>query len=119
MFEGHTVFKKFGEAGLLGITRDPKYNGLGLDYSYSLAFFEALGSTIGIGGFISGLLVQTDMATPALARFGSEELKQKFLVPTIAGDYVACVGITEPSGGSDVAGRVYLCSSIFIPIFNF
>lgn len=106
MFDGHTVFKKFGEAGLLGITRDTKYNGLGLDYSYSLAFFETLGSTIETSGVISGLLVQTDMATPALARFGSDELKKQFLAPSIAGDYVACVGVTEPSGGSDVAGKL-------------
>lgn len=43
------------------------------------------------------------MATPALIRFGSEELKQQFLVPTIAGDYVACLGVSEPGAGSDVA----------------
>ena len=47
--------------------------------------------------------VQADMATPALIRFGSEELKQQFLVPTIAGDFVACLGVSEPGAGSDVA----------------
>jgi citronellyl-CoA dehydrogenase len=47
--------------------------------------------------------VQTDMATPALARFGSDELRREFLAPTIAGDYVACLGVSEPGGGSDVA----------------
>jgi len=47
--------------------------------------------------------VQTDMATPALARFGSDELRREYLAPTIAGDYVACLGVSEPGGGSDVA----------------
>ena len=48
--------------------------------------------------------VQTDMATPALARFGSDELKREFLAPAIAGDMVACIGVSEPGAGSDVAG---------------
>ncbi|KAH0627452.1 hypothetical protein JD844_003173 [Phrynosoma platyrhinos] len=47
--------------------------------------------------------VQADMATPALARFGSDELKREFLAPTIAGDVVACLGVSEPGAGSDVA----------------
>ena len=107
MFDAHMVFKKLGEAGLLGITRDPKYNGLGLDYSFTLAFFEALGSNIQTGGVISGIAVQTDMATPALSKFGSDELKSQFLAPSISGDYVACIGITEPTGGSDVSGSLH------------
>ena len=47
--------------------------------------------------------VQTDMATPALARFGSDEMKREFLAPSIAGDMVACIGVSEPGAGSDVA----------------
>ena len=43
------------------------------------------------------------MAVPALARFGSDELKKQFLVPTIAGDVVACIGVSEVGAGSDVA----------------
>ncbi len=79
-----------------------EYNGLGLDYSYSIAFFEEL-AKINCGAIPAGLEVQTDMAVPALAKFGSDELKREFLAPTIAGDYVSCVGVSEPSGGSDVA----------------
>lgn len=45
----------------------------------------------------------TDMAVPALARFGSHQLKTSFLSPSIAGDFVACVGVSEPGAGSDVA----------------
>ena len=48
--------------------------------------------------------VQTDMATPALARFGSDELQREFLAPAIAGEQVACIGVSEPAAGSDVSG---------------
>lgn len=101
-FPSHQLFKKLGNAGLLGITRDPEYGGLGLDYSYSMAFFEEL-AKINCGGIPTAITVQTDMALPALANFGSDKLKREFLKPTIKGDYVACVAISEPSGGSDVA----------------
>ncbi|KPM04167.1 acyl CoA dehydrogenase 6-like protein [Sarcoptes scabiei] len=101
-FPAHTVFKKLGDAGLLGITRDPKYKGLGLDYSFSAVLFEEL-SRINCGGIPSAIEVQTDMALPALATFGSDYLKEQFLMPSITGEYVACVGVSEPSGGSDVA----------------
>ena len=47
--------------------------------------------------------VQSDMCTPALTRFGSDQLRREFLAPSIAGDYVGCVGVSEPGGGSDVA----------------
>ena len=47
--------------------------------------------------------VQSDMCTPALTRFGRDELRREFLVPTIAGDYVGCLGVSEPGAGSDVA----------------
>ena len=64
---------------------------------------EALGNTR-CGGVPMAIGVQTDMATPALARFGSDDLRKEFLAPAIAGDMVACVGVSEPGAGSDVAG---------------
>ena len=63
---------------------------------------ETLGH-IRCGGVPMAIGVQTDMATPALARFGSDELRKEFLAPAIAGDYVACIGVSEPGAGSDVA----------------
>ncbi|MDP2132847.1 MAG: acyl-CoA dehydrogenase family protein, partial [Sulfuritalea sp.] len=63
---------------------------------------EALGDCA-CGGVPMAIGVQTDMCTPALARFGSEALKQEFLAPAIAGDLVGCIGVSEPGGGSDVA----------------
>jgi citronellyl-CoA dehydrogenase len=102
MFPAHDLFRKMGRQGYLGINKPAKYGGLGLDYSYQLAFIESLGH-IACGGVPMGIGVQTDMATPALARFGSEALCEEFLVPSITGEMVACVGISEVGAGSDVA----------------
>ncbi|MDO9133941.1 acyl-CoA dehydrogenase family protein [Hydrogenophaga sp.] len=103
IFPAHEVFKGLGELGLLGLTKPEAYGGAGLDYSYGMAMAETLGH-IHCGGVPMAIGVQTDMATPALARFGSEELKREFLAPAIAGDMVGCIGVSEPAAGSDVAG---------------
>ncbi|XP_034984830.2 probable acyl-CoA dehydrogenase 6 [Zootoca vivipara] len=101
-FPAHQVFKILGKAGFLGVNKPTEYGGLGLDFSYSIAVAEELGN-IRCGGVPMAIGVQADMATPALARFGSEELKREFLAPSIAGDVVACLGVSEPGAGSDVA----------------
>jgi citronellyl-CoA dehydrogenase len=101
-FPSHEVFKKLGDLGLLGIKYDPAWGGLGLDFSYSMVMAEALGE-IDCGGVPMAIGVQTDMCTPALARFGSDELKREWLAPSIAGDLVGCIGVSEPGAGSDVA----------------
>ncbi|MDI1341258.1 acyl-CoA dehydrogenase family protein [Polaromonas sp.] len=102
IFPAHEVFKKLGNLGLLGLTKPEAYGGAGLDYSYGVAMAEALGH-IDCGGVPMAIGVQTDMCTPALARFGSDELKREFLAPAIAGDMVGCIGVSEPGAGSDVA----------------
>src|SRR3954466_7916609 len=102
IFPAHQVFRRLGQLGLLGLTKPEEYGGAGLDYSYSMAMAEALGH-IDCGGVPMAIGVQTDMATPALARYGSEELKREFLAPAIAGDMVACIGVSEPAAGSDVS----------------
>jgi len=101
-FPAHEVFKKLGGLGMLGLTKPEAYGGAGLDYSYAMVMAETLGH-IRCGGVPMAIGVQTDMATPALARFGSDELRKQFLAPSIAGDYVACIGVSEPGAGSDVA----------------
>ena len=88
-FPAHEVFRKLGAMGMLGLTKPEAYGGAGLDYSYAMVFAETLGH-IQCGGVPMAIGVQTDMATPALARFGSDELRREFLAPSIAGDYVAC-----------------------------
>ena len=102
MFPAHEVFRDLGRLGLLGLTKPEAHGGAGLDYAYSMAMAETLGH-IHCGGVPMGIGVQTDMATPALARFGSEELQREFLAPAIAGEVVACIGVSEPGAGSDVA----------------
>ena len=101
-FPSHEVFKKMGDLGLLGLRYPEEYGGAGLDMTYSLVLAEELGM-IDCGGVPMAIGVQTDMCTPALARFGSDELRKQFLAPAIAGDMVGCLGVSEPGGGSDVA----------------
>jgi citronellyl-CoA dehydrogenase len=103
IFPAHEVFKGLGKLGLLGLTKPEAYGGAGLDYSYAMAMAETLGH-IDCGGVPMAIGVQTDMCTPALARFGSEDLCRQFLAPAIAGDMVGCIGVSEPGAGSDVAG---------------
>jgi citronellyl-CoA dehydrogenase len=102
IFPAHEVFKKLGKLGLLGVSKPEAYGGMGLDYSFSTVMAEELG-LCRAGGVPMAIGVQTDMATPALARFGSDELRKEFLAPAIAGDMVAAIAVSEVSGGSDVA----------------
>ena len=102
IFPAHQLFKKMGDLGLLGIKYPTEFGGMGLDFSYSMVMAEALGEC-NAGGVPMAIGVQTDMCTPALARFGSDALRHEFLAPAIAGDMVGCVGVSEVGGGSDVA----------------
>ncbi|CAB1350725.1 unnamed protein product, partial [Coregonus sp. 'balchen'] len=86
------------------------YGGLGLDFSYSIAVSEELGY-IRCGRILMG--VQTDMATPSLARFGSAELKKEFLLPSIMGDKMNCLGVSEVGTGSDVASTLFSITLVF------
>jgi citronellyl-CoA dehydrogenase len=101
-FPSHAVFKQLGDLGLLGLKYPEEYGGAGLDFSYSMVMAEALGECA-CGGVPMAIGVHTDMCTPALARFGSDALRREFLAPSIAGDMVGCVAVSEPGGGSDVA----------------
>ncbi|QCI65101.1 acyl-CoA dehydrogenase family protein [Phreatobacter stygius] len=102
IFPAHELFRKLGALGFLGLNKPVEYGGQGLDYSFALLMAEELGA-IRCGGVPMAIGVQTDMATPALARFGSDALRREFLAPSISGDFVACIGVSEPSAGSDVA----------------
>ncbi|WP_371998764.1 acyl-CoA dehydrogenase family protein (plasmid) [Tistrella mobilis] len=102
IFPAHELFKKMGDQGFLGINKPEAYGGLGLDYTYQLAFCEAI-SAARSPSVVMAIGVQTDMATPALAKHGSDELRREFLAPAISGDRVACIGVSEPGAGSDVA----------------
>lgn len=102
LFPAHTLFKKLGDRGLLGVGRDPRWGGLGLDFRYTVVMAEELGRCKS-AAVAMAIGVQTDMCTPALANFGSDELREKYLVPAITGELVGCIGVSEPEAGSDVA----------------
>lgn len=95
------VFQKLGELGVLGVRYDEKYGGSGLDFWYTLILCEELAKSNYIGVAVS-ILMQCEMCTAAIHEEGSEELKQQFLVPAIKGEALGCLGVTEPSTGSDV-----------------
>ncbi|WP_095107537.1 citronellyl-CoA dehydrogenase [Pseudomonas sp. Irchel 3E20] len=102
-FPIHEIFRKAGDLGLLGISKPEQFGGMGLDYSYSIVAAEEFG-TVRCGGVPMSIGVQTDMCTPALARFGSDALREQFLRPAISGEQVGCIGVSEAGAGSDVAG---------------
>ncbi len=104
IFPAHEIFKKMGDLGLLGINKPEADGGLGLDYSYAAILNEATGH-IDCGGVPMAIGVQTDMATPALARWGSRRLARASSSPRRSpATWSACVGVCEvPSAGSDVA----------------
>src|ERR1700754_2622220 len=98
-----SVFRRMGELGFLGLSMPEAYGGQGGDYYCNLVLAEEL-SRSHSGGLAMGLAVHTDMATPPILQFGTEEQKQGYLVPSIRGEKISCLGITEPDAGSDVAG---------------
>ncbi|VDM71369.1 unnamed protein product, partial [Strongylus vulgaris] len=106
-FPAHTVFKQLGNMGVLAISKPVAFGGLGMDFSYSIAVAEELGY-IDCAAIPMSICVQTHMATPALAEFGSDSLRAEFLTPSMTGDMVACIAVSEPEAGSDVAAiRTY------------
>lgn len=79
-----------------------EYGGLGLDFSYSVVVAETMGK-INCAAIPMASAVQSDMATPALSDYGSNYLKREFLLPSMLGERVACLGVSEACAGSDVA----------------
>jgi alkylation response protein AidB-like acyl-CoA dehydrogenase len=95
------VFPRMGELGFLGLHYPTEYGGQDGDYFCSVVLSEEM-ARARCGGLGMAVAVQTDMATPPILKFGTEEQKQRYLVPAIKGEKVACLGITEPNAGSDV-----------------
>jgi citronellyl-CoA dehydrogenase len=103
IFPAHELFPKLGAVGLLGLEYEEAYGGMGADHSFTVIAGEEMGR-INCGGVPMAMAVQMSMATPALSRYGSPELKERFLGPSIRGELVASIAVTEPDAGSDVAG---------------
>lgn len=96
------IWQRMGELGYLGLHYPEKYGGSQADFFYSVIFTEELSRSM-MGGFCAAVGVHQYMATAHLANAGSEELKQKYLVPAISGEKIGALAISEPGAGSDVA----------------
>ncbi|MGB7981577.1 MAG: acyl-CoA dehydrogenase family protein [Candidatus Nanopelagicales bacterium] len=102
-FPAHELFPKAGELGLFGLEVDPEFGGQGADHTYTLILGEELGRA-DVAGVPLAIAVQASMSTPSLAKYGSAELKTKYLAPALSGQMVSAVAVSEPDAGSDVAG---------------
>jgi acyl-CoA dehydrogenase len=96
------VFGKMAAQGLLGLKYEERYGGQGGDYLHEAVLIEELART-GSGGTAAGIGAHINIATPPIWKFGTEDQKQRYLVPAIAGEKIGALGITEPGAGSDVA----------------
>ena len=99
----NSIFQRLGELGFLGLRYPPEYGGQGGDYFSAVVLSEEM-ARAGSGGLGMAVAVQTEMATPPVFKFGTEEQKRRWLAPAIRGEQIASIAITEPDAGSDVAG---------------
>ena len=95
-----SIWKKMGDMGFLGLSFPEKYGGSDLDFFFEVIFNEELGR-LNCGGFIITQQVVQYMSAPYIYKYGSEQLKDKYLPGIISGDLISCIGITEPDAGSD------------------
>lgn len=104
IFPAHDLFPKLAKVGVFGLEYDTEFGGQGADHTFTVALGEELGYSTNCAGVPMAIAVQAAMATPSLAKFGSDELKREFLAPALAGEHVVSVAVSEPDAGSDVAG---------------
>ncbi|MFT4806665.1 MAG: acyl-CoA dehydrogenase, partial [Psychroserpens sp.] len=97
------IWKKFGEMGFFGIAYPEEYGGMDLDLFYTVILLEEL-QKVNSGGFAAAIWAHAYLAMTHLNKEGDDAIKQKYLAPSITGDKIGCLCITEPFGGSDVAG---------------
>jgi acyl-CoA dehydrogenase len=97
------IWKKFGDMGFFGISYPEAYGGLNLDLFYAVILLEEL-QKINSGGFAAAIWAHVYLAMTHLNKEGNHDIKQRYLTPSISGDKIGCLCITEPFGGSDVAG---------------
>jgi len=97
------LFNRCGELGFLGLKYPTEYGGQGGDYVHDAVWVEELSRSGASGGVAAGIGAHAEIATPPIWKFGTEEQKQRWLVPGIRGELIGALGITEPGAGSDVA----------------
>lgn len=97
------IWKKFGEMGYFGLSTPEEFGGMDLDLFYTIIFLEEM-QKINSGGFAAAMWAHEYLAMTHLNKEGNQQQKEKYLVPSVEGDMIGCLCITEPFGGSDVAG---------------
>ncbi len=97
------IWKKFGEMGYFGLNQPEEYGGLNLDLFYTVIFLEEL-QKINSGGFAANMWAHAYLAMTHLNKEGDDRIKREYLTPSIDGEKIGCLCISEPFGGSDVAG---------------
>ena len=103
IFPAHELFPKLAAVGALGLEYSEEMGGQGADHSFTVVLGEELGRA-DCAGIPMAIAVQTSMATPAIAEFGSTDLQQRYLAPALRGEMVSAIAVSEPDAGSDVAG---------------
>ncbi len=96
------IWKKFGDMGYFGLRYPEKYGGLNLDFFYDVILLEEM-AKVNSAGTSAAIGAHSYLSLAHLNNEGSEEQKQKYLVPGIAGEKFGCLAVSEPFGGSDVA----------------
>jgi len=97
------IWTKFGDMGYFGLSYPEEYGGLNLDLFYMVIFLEEL-QKINSGGFAAAIWAHVYLAMTHLNKEGDERIKRKYLSASISGEKIGCLCVTEPFGGSDVAG---------------
>jgi alkylation response protein AidB-like acyl-CoA dehydrogenase len=97
------LFNRCGELGFLGLKFPERYGGQGGTHVHDAVWIEELSRSGGSGGVAAGLNAHAQIAMPPVFNFGTEEQRQRWIVPGIRGELVGALGITEPSAGSNVA----------------
>ena len=97
------IWKKFGEMGYFGLSTPEEFGGMDLDLFYTVIFLEEM-QKINSGGFAAAMWAHEYLAMTHLNKEGNQQQKEKYLIPSVEGDMIGCMCITEPFGGSDVAG---------------
>ncbi|MDX2161272.1 MAG: acyl-CoA dehydrogenase family protein [bacterium] len=105
LWDAHGVLKKMGDLGFLGLSYPAQFGGAEADIWFTVVLMEELGR-IPCGGVPMGISVHTDMCTPALAKYGSDALRERYLAPAVRGEMVGAIAVTEPGAGSDVASII-------------
>ncbi len=97
------IWKKFADMGYFGLATSEEYGGMGLDLFYTVILLEEL-QKINSGGFAAAIWAHVYLAMTHLNKNANDQQKRQYLEPSVHGEKIGCLGVTEPFGGSDVAG---------------